>query len=146
MKKLLTLFLLSITLHVSAQTNDTESIRQAGFNYLDGFYKGDTVKLKQCLSAGLHKYGYFKGKSGQFEGDPMTYQQAIDFAVRVLINKKFASDTAPREVVILDQQEFVASIKITAWWGIDYALLSKKSGNWKIEQILWQGPLNTIRR
>jgi hypothetical protein len=36
---------------------------------------------------------------------------------------------------VLDQ---TAVAKVTASWGIDYMLLGKYDGAWKISQILWQ--------
>jgi len=35
-----------------------------------------------------------------------------------------------------------ASAKVTAWWGIDYVLLSKQGDKWVIEQVLWEGSPN----
>ena len=74
----------------------------------------------------------------------MSYTEALKFAKDVKENKKFAKKTAIKKVEILDAISHIASAKITAWWGVDYALLSKKEGKWIIEQILWQGPLKHI--
>tara|TARA_R110000868_G_scaffold294140_3_gene554771 strand:- start:22782 stop:23225 length:444 start_codon:yes stop_codon:yes gene_type:complete len=144
------LFLLVTVLFISttfikAQTTDNELVERAGLNYLEGFYEGDTLKLKNGISSDLYKFGYYKGNSGEFGGDRMTYQQAIDYSKNVLKNERFVSSAAPKKVELLDVQAHIAAIKITAWWGVDYALLSKKDGVWKIEQVLWQGPIATIK-
>ncbi|MEQ9309117.1 MAG: nuclear transport factor 2 family protein [Balneolaceae bacterium] len=132
-------------LSIKAQTNDSDLVRQAGLNYIEGFYEGDTLKLKNGISSELFKFGYWKGEDGNFGGDQMTYKQAIDYSKGVLENERFVSSAAPKKVEIFDVQEHIAAIKITAWWGIDYALLSRKEGVWKIEQVLWQGPIRTIK-
>ena len=71
----------------------------------------------------------------------MTYRQALDYAKNVLAKKNFAKPGAPKKVEILDAMNSIASAKVTAWWGVDYILLSKKDENWMIDQVLWEGPL-----
>ena len=43
-----------------------------------------------------------------------------------------------KEVAVLDVLDQTAVAKVTANWGIDYMLLAKFEGRWKITQILWQ--------
>ena len=38
---------------------------------------------------------------------------------------------------MLDQ---TASVKVVAWWGIDYLLMGKYDGKWMISHVLWQSP------
>ena len=130
---------------ILAQSTDSLLVERACLDYIEGFYEGDTVKLKKCLSPALYKYGYWKGKDGQYSGEQMTYAEAIDYGKGVLEKKQFAKPTAPKKVQVLDVQAQVACAKIMAWWGMDYALLSKKEDLWKIEQVLWQGPYKTVK-
>lgn len=143
--KLLLLFVL-FTIGAKAQSAEQSAIERACLNYIEGFYEGDTAKLIQCLSPALHKYGYYKTKNDVYVGDQMTYAQALDYAKNVLAKKTFAKPDAPKTVVVLDVQEYVACAKVVAWWGMDYMLLSKKNGQWMIEQVLWQGPLKTVTK
>ena len=71
----------------------------------------------------------------------MTYRQALDYAKSVLLEKDFAKPDAPKKVEVLDIQNTIASAKVTAWWGVDYILLSRQGDKWMIEQVLWEGPL-----
>ena len=128
----------------SGQENSVEKlIIKAGMDYIEGFYEGDTVKLIKCLRPTLYKFGYWKDKtSGKYNSDGnMTYRQALDYAKKVFEKKHFAKADAPRKVEVLDIQNTIASAKVTAWWGIDYILLSKQNDTWMIEQVLWEGPL-----
>lgn len=122
---------------------DKEAVEQTCFNYLDGFYQGDTVKLKLALKPNLYKIGFWKAKdASNYESEgQMTYEQAIKYAKGVAEKKNFASSSAPRNVEVLDIMNHIAAVKITAWWGIDYALLSKSNGTWMIEEVIWEGPL-----
>jgi hypothetical protein len=147
MKTKLTILLAFIAVASFAQTANTENIRRAALDYIEGFYQGDTVMLKRSLAANMYKYGYFLDKkTGKYGGDPMTFREAVDYAKGVMEKKRFPKADAPKNVVILDEEEQVAVAKVTAWWGIDYLLLAKHDGKWMIEQILWQGPFDTVKK
>ena len=141
-KKILIVALIVISNIVSGQSSK-EQVGKACLNYIEGFYEGDTSKLINCLMPSLYKFGYWKDKtSGKYSPDGhMTYRQALDYAKNVSDKKRFAKPGAPKKVEVLDIQNAIASAKVTAWWGTDYILLSKQNDAWKIEQILWEGPL-----
>ncbi|MBX2927809.1 MAG: nuclear transport factor 2 family protein [Saprospiraceae bacterium] len=146
MKKILfPLLLCGFLTSTLAQASDSLLVHRAALDYLEGFYEGDTLKLQRSLSPELYKYGYYKGKAGEYEGSQMTYAEAIGFARNVLEKKRFASPDAPKLVSVLEVQEQVACVKVVAWWGMDYLLLAKHGGTWRIEQVIWQGPLKTVK-
>lgn len=131
------LLILPITAY--AEDTDREKIERACLNYLEGFYEGDKSKLIESLKPTVYKYGYFKSeKTGQFEGTQMTFDKALAYAENVKTTKKFADPDAPKEIVIFEVGEKIASAKVTAWWGIDYMLLSRSGDKWMIEQVLWE--------
>ncbi|MBA4849223.1 nuclear transport factor 2 family protein [Emticicia sp. BO119] len=146
MKKKITILAVFLTasIYVQAQTNqDAELVTKACMNYIEGFYEGDTLKIKASLRPTLTKFGYFKNKqTGKFAEDGyMTYKQAIDYAAGVSAKKRFPKPDAPRIVKVLDISNHTAAAKITAWWGTDYLLLSREGDGWMIDQVLWEGPL-----
>lgn len=119
-----------------------ELIEKTCLSYIEGFYEGDAEKLKTALSPVLHKFGYWQNKGGEYgESIYMTYEGALEFAQEVKEKENFAKDDAPKNVEILDVMEQIAAVKITAWWGYDYILLSKVGDAWMIQEVLWQGPL-----
>ena len=143
MKKIIVILLLCIAAKF-ASAQDKEKIERACMNYIEGFYEGDTTKLITSLKPTLYKIGYWKNDStGNYGFDgQMTYRQAIGYAKNILTKKNFAKPYAPRKVVVLDIMNSIASAKVTAWWGVDYILLSKQGDKWMIEQVLWEGPLS----
>jgi Putative lumazine-binding len=143
MKKTFSILLFLLVTTFSIAQTDKEKIEKACLNYIEGFYEGDTVKLIQSLKPSLYKFGYWKNKTtGKYDPDgQMTYREALDYAKNVLAKKNFAKSGAPKKVEILDVMNSIASAKVTAWWGVDYILLSKKDEQWVIEQVLWEGPL-----
>ena len=71
----------------------------------------------------------------------MTYEGAMKFAQNVVAKQNFAKEGSPKKIEILDLQDKIAAVKVTAYWGIDYMFLAKNDkGNWMIEQVIWQGP------
>lgn len=146
MKKVLFQFLFCCSLTCAfSQSADSTQVHRAALDYLEGFYEGDTLKLQRSFSPDLHKYGYYKDKSGKYEGSQMTYSDAIAYAKNVLAKKQFPKPDAPKKVTVLEVQEQIACVKVVAWWGMDYLLLAKHDGTWRIEQVMWQGPLKTVK-
>jgi hypothetical protein len=121
---------------------DSIEVRLAMMDYIEGFYEGDSAKIIRSVSPEVTKYGYWKEKNATtYAGEPMTYQEMIDYAVRVAKNTKKAKIGTLEKVEIFDLQDQTASGKVTAWWGTDYILLEKVNNKWLIRMVLWQGPL-----
>lgn len=146
MKKLISFIYCCVIVQAAlAQETSEYRVERACLNYIEGFYEGDTVKLISCLKPRLYKFGYWKNqKTGKYEADgQMTYRQALDYAKRVCEKKNFAKPGAPKKVEILNLMNTIAAAKVTAWWGVDFVLLSRQGEDWMIEQVLWEGPLQT---
>ncbi|MFT3911955.1 MAG: nuclear transport factor 2 family protein [Ferruginibacter sp.] len=143
MKQFVTILVFCLAAKCVAAQNSKDAVTKACLNYIEGFYEGDTTKLIESLKPSLYKFGYWKNKkTGKYDPDEyMTYRQALDYAKNVLEKKHFAKPDAPKKVEVLDIQNTIASAKVTAWWGVDYILLSKQNEKWMIEQVLWEGPL-----
>ena len=143
MKKILLIIIIISCINSVYAQSDKEKIERICLNYLEGFYEGDSTKLIASLNPSLYKFGYWK-KDNSKVYDPdgqMTYRQALDYAKRVLDKKNFAKADAPKKVEVLDIMNTIAAAKVTAWWGTDYILLSRRNDKWIIDQVLWEGPL-----
>ena len=120
---------------------DREAVRRAALDYLEGFYEGDSTKHVRSIRPEFYKYGfYFNPDSGKYQGMQMTWPAALAFSRRVRERNRPAPATAPKEVQIFEVSDQTASVKVTAYWGIDYMLLGKFDNGWKITQIIWQSP------
>ena len=143
MKHLIIALCLTFSFSIFAQdTSDKAQIETTLNNYIDAFYKGDTLKLKAAIKPRLNKFGYWKNKeSGNYEYyDHMSYDKAIAFVTKMKAEGKTRDEDKIRNVEVLDIGHHIASAKVTANWGIDYVLLSKDEGKWMIEQVIWEGP------
>jgi len=124
------------------ETSDKAQIETTLNNYIDAFYKGDTTKLKAAIKPRLNKFGYWKNKeSGNYEYyDHMSYEKAMAFVQKMKDDGNTRDETEIRNVEVLDIGNHIASAKVVANWGIDFVLLSKDEGKWRIEQVIWEGP------
>lgn len=144
MKKVLTsLLVLVIVFQANAQSSESDKVKRACMDYIEGFYEGDEAKLKRSLSPDLLKFGYMKKRGTQeyASAGQMTYEEALSYARGVKEKQSFPKADAPRGIEIYDVDDNIAAAKVTAWWGFDYILLAKVDDNWMIQQVLWQGPL-----
>lgn len=124
----------------SVASSDRAAVIAAGRDYIEGFYEGDTVKLARALRSDMSKYGFWRDSTGKYDGERMTYAEALTYAKNVKARNRPVQASWPRDVTVFEIQDQTASAKVTAWWGTDYLLLGKYDGKWKISDILWQGP------
>ena len=143
MKTLFTTLFLCFSFTILAQDlSDKAQIEATLNNYIDGFYQGDTTKLKAALKPRLYKFGYWKSKkTGNYEYyKQLTYENALKMAQKNKEEGKIRTETKMRSVKVLEISNHIAAAKVTGAWGLDYMLLSKDDGKWMIEQVIWEGP------
>jgi len=127
-----------------APSVERDAVRRAVLDYVEGFYDGDTVKLTRALRPDLSKYGFWRDSTGKYDGERMTFAEAIAYGKKVKAQNKPVNPSWPKDVVIYEVQDQTAAAKVTAWWGTDYVLLGKFGGKWMITDVLWQGPLRRL--
>jgi hypothetical protein len=118
---------------------DREAVRQAALDYVEGIYNVQPERIQRSVHPTLVKRGFYKrDATAPYAETPMTYEQLVKLAGSW--NKEGTRDTKVKDVTVLDVLDQTAAAKVTASWGVDYLLLGKYEGNWKIVQILWQSP------
>ena len=116
-----------------------EAIRQVGLDYVEGIYNVQPERIERSVHPSLVKRGFYKkDASTPYTEMPMTYDQLVNLARTW--NKERKRDTKVKKVEVLDMLDQTAVVKVTAAWGVDYMLVGKYDGKWKISQILWQSP------
>ena len=138
------IFALALIVMISAGAyaqTDRDEVANAVTDYVDAFYFGDTAKITRSISRAVVKYGYYRKKDETlYNGEPMSFQEMLDYAGNVKKRNNPNADKLPKKVEVLDVLDQTASAKLTAWWGNDYILLAKLNGKWMITHVLWQSP------
>jgi hypothetical protein len=146
MKKLLTIILFAAALTgARAQNNpagDLAAVKQAGFNYIDTFYKADTTLAYQSIHPSLQKRGFsYSTKDNNYSKQlEMPFPALIRLAKVWNKDGNHANAQSPREVEVFEIADKTATAKVKAVWGIDYIHLMKENGTWYIVNVLWQSP------
>ena len=123
----------------STQNDEREAVRQAALDYVEGIYAVQPQRIERSVHPALVKRGFYrKDPGGPYVESPMTYEQLVNLASSW--NKSGTRDTKVKTVDVLDALDQTAVAKVTASWGVDYLLLAKFDGKWKISQIIWQSP------
>ena len=114
-------------------------VERAVLDYVEGFYEGDTLKLKRSVHPDVTKYGYYVPRdSSRYVGEAMPFAEFLSYARGIRERNRQARPDAPKKVEIFDVLDQTASAKLTAWWGTDYLLLAKYDSRWMIRQVMWQ--------
>lgn len=126
-----------MSLVLQAQTaEDRRDVEAAINNYVDAFYRADTLKAYESVVPYLAKRGYAK-RDGQYRELHMSFTQLVALAQRWKSGQPDLS-TAPRKITIFEVMDQTASAKVDAQWGTDYFHLARLNGKWMIVNVLWQ--------
>lgn len=118
---------------------DREAVRLAALDYVEGIYTVQPERIQRSVHSALVKRGFYKkDASTPYVEMPMTYDQLVTLSKNW--NRDGTRDTSVKRVEVYDVLDQTAVAKVTASWGVDYMLLGKFDGTWKITQILWQSP------
>lgn len=114
-----------------------EVIRQTLLDYVEGIYEVDPARIERSVHPSLHKGGFFVQENGTYSFTSMAFSELVELSKHYNEDGKMPKD-APKEIVIYDVLDQIATAKLTAWWGTDYIQLAKYDGRWMIVNILWQ--------
>jgi len=129
--------LVPATVHAQ-DAGDEAAVTQAAMDYLEGFYEGDSDKIRRGVHPDVVKYGFMEDGAGGYRGSAMSFADMIEFTDRMKERGESAPDDALKDVILLEVLDQTAAVKVVAWWGIDYLHLAKYEGQWKVIHVLWQ--------
>ena len=115
---------------------DTQAIRAAALDYIEGWYEGSVDRMTRAVHPELAKR-IVRTENGASRIDQMGASALIG-GVRAGFGTKTPKAQQLKDVTILDRFENAASVKIVASDWIDYLHLAKVDGRWKIVNVLWE--------
>ncbi len=111
---------------------DKELIVQIALDYIEGWYQGDSERMKRALFVHLAKRRITPdGEIWQVDKEWMVEATA---AGRGRIENPAQGR---KEITVLDLTETMASVKIISEKFVDYLHLAKYDGQWVIVNALW---------
>jgi len=125
---------------VTAETSiDDQKVKRAVLDYIESQHQVAPELMKRGLDKKLAKRTYWEAKDGS------EIIMETDFDTMVWVAKNYNKEgnkfpSSPKmDIKILDIDNRVASVKLTADDWIDYMHLYKNENNeWKIINVLWQ--------
>lgn len=122
----------------AAQTSaaDSEAIRQAALDYIEGYYQGDAARMERALHPELAKRIVRSDSTGVAWLSSMGASQLVA-GTRAGSGREIPAADRKTDVAILDVFNDVASARIDAGPWIDYLHLARVNGKWVIVNVLW---------
>ena len=123
-------------------TSEESAVHDAVLDYVEALYDVEPERIERSVSKELVKFGYWRSSpTAEYQGAAMNFEQLKNLAAGWNVdNRQNITQETPKEIVVLDVLDKVASAKLTALWGVDYFLLEKMDDKWMIRHVLWQSP------
>ncbi len=118
---------------------DKAAVRQAAYDYGEGYYEGAADRMERALHPALVKRGLISREGSAAILVPMNAETLIE-ATRLGGGNKLPADKRNISYALLDMREDVASAKIFTTQFNDYLHFVKVGGKWRLVNVLWQPP------
>lgn len=123
---------------LDAQTAaDSNAIRQAALDYIEGYYEGDGARMERALHPELAKRIVRTNEQGRSQLGQMSAMSLV-VGTRAGGGKDTPIANRRKDIKIFDIYRSAASAKIDASDWIDYLHLAKWNGRWVIVNVLWE--------
>lgn len=123
---------------LDAQTAaDSNAIRQAALDYIEGYYEGDGARMERALHPELAKRIVRTNEQGRSQLGQMSAMSLV-VGTRAGGGKDTPIADRRKDIKIFDIYRGAASAKIDASDWIDYLHLAKWNGRWVIVNVLWE--------
>jgi hypothetical protein len=125
----------------NASEQDVAAVRQAAYDYAEGFYEGAADRMERAVHPAVVKRGVVPASRDV----PSLFLQRMSAEMLVAtarsgIGKKTPADGRKLTFALLDLRGDVASAKIFTVGFNDYLQLAKQDGRWRIVNVLWMWP------
>jgi len=129
---------LALTSCASQPVNEDQTlVRRAVLDYVQAVEQARPELIERSVDTDLHKFGFHRSSDGSYGKIPMTQAQLVELAATFL-SEGYVPEDPKHSIELFETLDKTASVKLTAFWGIDYMHLVKSDGQWKIVQVLWQ--------
>lgn len=138
-----TLILIGIALLIAPvvslgqEASEKAAIKETILDYIEGWYAADAERMERALHPDLAKRAVLT--------NPNTKRSILNHATASMMveytrgggGSKTPKEKLKNEIIILDMDKEMASVKTISPDFIDYVHLAKWNGQWKIVNVLW---------
>jgi hypothetical protein len=117
-------------------TDDRDAIRAVVHDYMDGYFTGDVARMERALHPNFHKRT-LRIVNGQVQITEDSAQSMIEH-VRTESGKDVPPSERVQSIDVYDVYKNGASIKVVTGRWMDYMILSKSNGEWRVMDVLLQ--------
>lgn len=108
-----------------------EAIRRAVLDYVEGIEEGDPTRIERSVHPDLQTRGFLAVKEGSSSLITLTFPELLEMKKNSQKDGKM-----PKDMIIYDLGDQIATVKLTAWRGTDYLHVAKEQDQWMIVNIL----------
>jgi hypothetical protein len=119
-----------------ATAADSAAIRRAALDYIEGWFAGDSARMRRALHPDLAKRAVMRDERGRLfldlqSASMLTRATGYGFGTSLPVAQRWA------RVQILDVDGDLASVKLHSTQLVDYMHLVRWDGEWRILNVLW---------
>jgi hypothetical protein len=119
-----------------ASAADSAAIRRVALDYIEGWFAGDSARMRRALHPDLAKRAVVRDRQGRLYLDLQSASMLVraagfGFGTELPAAQRWAT------VQILDVDGDLASVKLHSTQLVDYMHLVRWDGEWKILNVLW---------
>jgi hypothetical protein len=118
---------------------DKAAVRQAAYDYAEGYYEGAADRMERAVDPALVKRGLVSRPGSGLFLTPMNAEMLVE-ATRGGGSKSTPADKRGLAFALLDIRDNVASAKIFSAAFNDYLHFVKRDNQWRLVNVLWQPP------
>lgn len=122
---------------ITTSAADQAAIKQTAFDYVEGWYEGNTERMERALHPELAKRIVRTDSQNRSRLDHMGAMTLVQYT-RGGGGKTTPKEQQQKDVTILDVFENTASVKAVMSGWIDYMHMAKSNGRWVIVNVLWE--------
>ena len=120
----------------TATAADSAAIRRVALDYIEGWFAGDSARMRRALHPDLAKRAIMRDQQGRLFLDLQSASMLVraagyGFGTSLPAARRWAS------VQILDVDGDLASVKLHSTQLVDYMHLVRWDGEWRILNVLW---------
>jgi hypothetical protein len=135
MKHALLAFALFLTLNLSARTqnqaSDTSAIQATVTNYIEAYYAGDAARMQSTMHPHYRKHMIHGNiPMREWTGEQMVHSVRLNGPAEMPTGEK------TEQVSVMDISGEIASAKLVTPHWVDYIILQKLNGSWKILSVV----------